>query len=67
MSRAAELAAITSKRSLLELVGELEKAGAIRTQKLQGRGRPRVIEPAVDPSYPEPRAPCRLRPSRLST
>lgn len=44
LSQAAELAGITSKRKLLELVGELEQAGVIRTKKLPGRGSPRIIE-----------------------
>ena len=44
LSRAADLAGITSKRRFLELIGELEEAGMIRTKKLQERGRPRVIE-----------------------
>jgi hypothetical protein len=44
MSRAADLAGISSKRRLLELIDELEEAGAIRTRKLSGRGKPRLIE-----------------------
>ena len=44
MSRAADIAGITSKRRLLELIDELERAGVIRTRKLSDRGRPRVIE-----------------------
>jgi hypothetical protein len=44
MSRAAELAGISSKRRLLELIAELEQGGMIRTKKLLERGRPRVIE-----------------------
>jgi hypothetical protein len=44
MSRAAELAGITSKRRLLELIGELEDAGMIRTRQMAERGRPHVIE-----------------------
>jgi hypothetical protein len=47
ISRLAELAAITSKRRLLELIDELERAGVIRSRKLPERGRPRVIELAV--------------------
>ncbi len=50
MSRAAELAGITSKRRLLELVAELENAGAIHTRKLIERGRPRVIELTAEAS-----------------
>jgi hypothetical protein len=44
LSQAADLAGITSKRKMLELVGELEQAGAIRTKQLLERGRPRIIE-----------------------
>lgn len=55
MSRAAELAGITSKRRLLELIAELEQAGAIRTKKLRERGRPRVIEVLTDSALPEAR------------
>lgn len=44
MSRTGEIAGITSKRKLLELVEELERAGAIRTRTLLRRGKPRVIE-----------------------
>jgi hypothetical protein len=51
MSRVAELAGITSKRRLLELIGELERAGVIRTRQLVERGRPRVIE-LLTPSPP---------------
>jgi hypothetical protein len=49
MSRAGTLAGITSKRRLLELVGELELAGVIRTRKLPERGQPRVIELVPSP------------------
>jgi hypothetical protein len=44
MSRVANLAGISSKRKLLELIEELVQANAIRTSKLPGRGRPHVIE-----------------------
>src|SRR5262249_43666617 len=44
MSQAADLAGISSKRRLLELIEELEHAGVIRTRRLPERGRPRVIE-----------------------
>jgi hypothetical protein len=44
MSRAAELAGIGSKRKFVQLIGELEGAGVIRTKKLLERGQPRVIE-----------------------
>jgi hypothetical protein len=47
MSRAADLAGITSKRRFNELIEELEQAGVIRTFKLPERGRPRVIELAA--------------------
>lgn len=44
MSRAGDLAGITSKRKLIELIGELERAGVIRTRTLLQRGKPRVID-----------------------
>jgi len=44
MTRLASLAAVSSKRRLLELVNELTEAGKIRTQTLAERGRPRIIE-----------------------
>lgn len=44
ISRAGEIASISSKRKLLELIAELEAAGTIRTRRLQERGQPRVIE-----------------------
>jgi hypothetical protein len=44
MSRAADLAGISSKRKLLELIDELVRADAIRTKILPEQGRPRVIE-----------------------
>ena len=44
MSQAADLVGIRSKRRFLELIGELERAGVIRTRKLSERGRPRVIQ-----------------------
>lgn len=47
MSRAGNLAGITSKRRLLELVEELERAGAVYTRTLSERGRPRVLELVV--------------------
>src|SRR5205814_476233 len=54
MSEVAELAGITSKRRLQELIGELEYAGAVCTRQLAERGRPRVIElrnqPAQSPN-----------------
>jgi hypothetical protein len=49
MSRVADLGGITSKRRLLELIGELEHAGLIRTRKLQERGCPRVIDVIHNP------------------
>lgn len=45
LSRAAERLGITSKRRLLELIDELERAGIVRTRTLRERGQPRVIEP----------------------
>jgi len=47
MSQAADLARISSKRRFLELINELEQAGAIRTKKLLERGQPRIIELAT--------------------
>jgi len=44
MSRAADLAGISSKRRLIELIDELERSAVIRTRKLLERGQPRVIE-----------------------
>ena len=38
------------ENKLLELIGELEQAGIIRTKKLLERGRPRVIELVTDSS-----------------
>ena len=52
MSRAADLAGIGSKRRFLELIGELERAGVIRTNKLPERGRPRVIQLVTNSSRP---------------
>ena len=45
LSRAADLAGITSKRSLHRAVNELESSGLVRTRKLRQRGQPRIIEP----------------------
>jgi hypothetical protein len=44
MSQLGELAGITSKRRLNELVDELQDCGAISTRKMPERGRPRIIE-----------------------
>jgi DNA helicase HerA-like ATPase len=44
MSRAAELAGISSKRRLIELTDDLERAGLIRTRVMIQRGKPRIIE-----------------------
>jgi len=44
MSKVSQLAGITSKRRVLDLIDELERAGAIHTRKLMERGQPRVIE-----------------------
>jgi hypothetical protein len=52
MSRAAEFARISSKRRFLELIGELEQAGIIRTRKLLERGCPRVIQLVNDTACP---------------
>jgi hypothetical protein len=38
------MAGISSKRKLQELIGELVRAGLVRTRKLPERGRPCVIE-----------------------
>src|SRR5205823_13067679 len=51
ISRAADLAGISSKRRFLELLGELDQAGVIRTKQLLERGRPRVIELIVDSAH----------------
>lgn len=50
MSKAADLAGITSKRRFNELIRELEQAGVIRTRKLPERGQPRVVELAAGPN-----------------
>jgi hypothetical protein len=50
LSQAAELAGITSKRRLQELIGELEQAGAIYVRQRPERGRPRVIDIRNPPS-----------------
>lgn len=44
MSQLADLADISSKRKLLELIEMLVLAGVIRTRQLTLRGRPRIIE-----------------------
>lgn len=38
---------ISSKRKLLQLVDEVERAGLVKTYKLQERGQPRIIEPVL--------------------
>lgn len=38
---------LSSKRALQALVHELERAGVVRTHRLNERGRPRVIEPVI--------------------
>jgi DNA helicase HerA-like ATPase len=48
MSRAANLAGISSKRKFLE-VSELEWAAVVRTKRLIDRGRPRIIELTESP------------------
>lgn len=45
MSQLSQITGITSKRTLQELIGELEQAGLIQTCKVAGRGQPRVIKP----------------------
>jgi len=45
LSRLSQITGITSKRTLQELIGELEQAGNIRTYKLAERGQPRLIKP----------------------
>jgi hypothetical protein len=44
MSQVDALGGMSSKRRLLALLDELERAGLIRTRKLLERGHPRVIE-----------------------
>lgn len=44
MSKIAALAGISSKRRFVELIGELERAGDVRTKTLMERGQPRIIE-----------------------
>ena len=45
LSQLSQITGITSKRTLQELIAELEQAGNIRTCKLAQRGQPRAIEP----------------------
>jgi hypothetical protein len=45
ISQLSQITGITSKRTLQELVGELEQAGNIQTCKIAGRGQPRLIKP----------------------
>ncbi|MBM4103120.1 MAG: DUF87 domain-containing protein [Planctomycetes bacterium] len=45
ISQLSQITGITSKRTLQELIGELELAGNIQTSKIAGRGQPRVIKP----------------------
>ncbi|MFG0285176.1 MAG: ATP-binding protein [Phycisphaerales bacterium JB039] len=48
ITEAGELAGITSKRRLGQLIKELERAGRIRTRTLPQRGRPRIIQLIAD-------------------
>jgi hypothetical protein len=45
ISQLSQITGITSKRTLQELVSELEQAGNIQTCKVAGRGQPRLIKP----------------------
>jgi len=45
LSQLSQITGITSKRTLQDLIGELEQAGNIRTSKLAERGQPRIIKP----------------------
>lgn len=45
ISQAARLAGITSRRRILALVDELERAALLRSHRLPDAGRPRVISP----------------------
>ena len=67
LSQAAELAGITSRRRLHELVAELEEEGVICTRQLPERGRPRVIElrnPSSAPLTP-PTDTSRTKPDKI--
>ncbi len=44
LSEAAARAGISSRRALQQCVSDLERAGQVRSRKLQTRGRPRVLE-----------------------
>lgn len=44
LTQAGTAVGITSKRRLLDAVAELERAGKVRTTRVPGRGRPRLIE-----------------------
>lgn len=54
LSQVAELAGVTSRRKLHEMIDALERAGLIRTRKLSERGRPRVIELVAGGEIPAP-------------
>ena len=45
ISQLGQITGITSKRTLQELIGELEQAGNIQTSRIAGRGQPRLIKP----------------------
>jgi hypothetical protein len=45
ISQLSQMTGITSKRTLQELIGELEQAGNIQAYKVAGRGQPRLIKP----------------------
>jgi len=49
VSKAAEKLGITSKRRMLKLIEEVERAGLVRTIRLDETGRPRVIVPTIRP------------------
>jgi hypothetical protein len=45
LSEAATKFGVSSKRRIQSLIGELERAGYIKTYKINKRGKPRIIEP----------------------
>jgi len=53
LSRASDCLGVTSKRKLLSVVQELERAGRVRTRKLRERGQPRIIEPILSTTADE--------------
>lgn len=44
LSQLAQIAGLTSRRKLQDLIGELEQAGLIHTRQLAERGKPRLVE-----------------------